>query len=502
MGQEQEIELKFSVPQEAIANIASHPAIVAIQSKPATNRHFRTTYFDTPVLALRTQGSILRVRHDIRHNTTIQTIKMPEAAPKATAISPRREWEWKISGETPDTDVVRTAGIHALLPEGALEALTPIFTGDIHRTEILLAPPGGLVELAIDHGELRSGASVSPVCEIELELKEGPRTLIYDTALALCAAGLPLRISTISKARRGFSLAMATPLAAPLVLPPPALLENMPAGQAFRMLAAANLSLILSNMESALDGRDIEGVHQMRLALRRLRSIFSFFHPILPRDVLPDIRTGLKHMTQVLGPERDLDVFIAETLPRLSGEKPPALLMQRARTRQKAMHAKTEALLKDTATTIILLKTCRFLEDERCMKKEAQRSLSTCAPAWLDKMHAKILHAGRHFSHLPEKELHSLRTRIKKLNMAIAATQTLFASPEAERFALAASTLGKALGRYNNACFARDMLKKLAGKGKPPALLANRLAQQLATLREKDAPEAWKTFKTTRPYWE
>jgi CHAD domain-containing protein len=45
----------------------------------------------------------------------------------------------------------------------------------------------------------------------------------------------------------------------------------------------------LANQAAALDGRDPEGVHQMRVGLRRLRSALSIFKKLIPKSQLVEI---------------------------------------------------------------------------------------------------------------------------------------------------------------------------------------------------------------------
>src|SRR3546814_12195228 len=71
-----------------------------------------------------------------------------------------------------------------------------------------------------------------------------------------------------------------------------------------------------------LRNRDIEGVHQMRVALRRLRSALSLFAPALPAALTDPLIAELRWLNGPLGRKRDIDVFLAETLVPLSAKLP------------------------------------------------------------------------------------------------------------------------------------------------------------------------------------
>ena len=60
----------------------------------------------------------------------------------------------------------------------------------------------------------------------------------------------------------------------------------------------------------ALKGKDIEGVHQMRVATRRWRSAYSTFGDYLPKAYIGKIYRDLRNTAKLLGEVRDLDVFL------------------------------------------------------------------------------------------------------------------------------------------------------------------------------------------------
>jgi CHAD domain-containing protein len=75
-----------------------------------------------------------------------------------------------------------------------------------------------------------------------------------------------------------------------------------------RLVLRARLEELCALREGALDWSDIEGVHAMRVATRRLRSAVRDFQHILPQ-ALP--RRRLKAIADALGAVRDMDVAIA-----------------------------------------------------------------------------------------------------------------------------------------------------------------------------------------------
>ena len=60
----------------------------------------------------------------------------------------------------------------------------------------------------------------------------------------------------------------------------------------------------------ALDTNDIEGVHDMRVATRRLRAVMEIFAPCFPKKEHRALRKEVKLLADVLGERRDPDVMI------------------------------------------------------------------------------------------------------------------------------------------------------------------------------------------------
>jgi inorganic triphosphatase YgiF len=143
-----------------------------------------------------------------------------------------------------------------------------------------LTLPSGTVDVAFDTGVVKSGERTVPICEIEIELKRGGPAAVYDFALLLTEHGA-VRPATRSKAERGFDLAFET---APIVHGPRPLLPSgeVSLDDALTQLLRSALHQLLLNQPAAEAGRDPEGVHQLRIALRRLRCALNMLRPLAP----------------------------------------------------------------------------------------------------------------------------------------------------------------------------------------------------------------------------
>src|SRR5262249_58394355 len=90
---------------------------------------------------------------------------------------------------------------------------------------------------------------------------------------------------------------------------------------AFQAVAGACLRHRVANHPATLGG-DPEGLHQMRVALRRLRAAVSLFVDMLADPQTEEMKTQFKWITQELGPARELDVFIQRVVRPVTDGKP------------------------------------------------------------------------------------------------------------------------------------------------------------------------------------
>jgi CHAD domain-containing protein len=93
--------------------------------------------------------------------------------------------------------------------------------------------------------------------------------------------------------------------------------------ESFAQVAARVVAIrseeVIEQAEGVLDLGDIEHVHDMRVATRRLRAALEIFAPAFPRKRHRKALKRVKALTDALGARRDLDVEI-ELLERLAGE--------------------------------------------------------------------------------------------------------------------------------------------------------------------------------------
>lgn len=146
------------------ASEAAQTAIAAALTGPRQQIAMQTIYYDTPTGALSSLHYTLRRR--LENTVSICTLKTP-------AQEGRREWEVVCDHIQQAIPLLMAAGAPEELVLLTREELLPVCGARFARTAITVAFPGGVVEVALDRGVLLGGNREFPLCEVEVELKEG-----------------------------------------------------------------------------------------------------------------------------------------------------------------------------------------------------------------------------------------------------------------------------------------------------------------------------------------
>jgi inorganic triphosphatase YgiF len=299
-----EIEVKLELAPGSLPALNKIPQLKTAQITPKRATEV-SVYFDTDKYKLRKKGVILRVRRV--GGRYVQTIKT------ANNIGPleRDEWEAELAGQHPNLTLAKDTALEPLMTNKLRRRLRPLFETRVQRTVYPIVTNSHEIALAVDRGTIDTGTRALPVCEVELELKRGPTAELFDFARELAQA-LPARLALKSKSERGYQLIegkQETPVkAAPIDLP-----ANANVRDAFKMIGLACLKQITDN-EFALIRGDPEGVHQMRVGLRRLRAAMSLFSVLLHDPQTAAVKAELKWLAGELGPARELEVLVQRVI--------------------------------------------------------------------------------------------------------------------------------------------------------------------------------------------
>ena len=514
MDSGREIELKLSVRPDRMERVMRSPHLQGDGARRAIARALKNIYYDTPHLALHERGLVVRVREAGRRY--IQTVKASNGA-GASGLFNRHEWERPVAGPKPDLSGIDDPTLRRELGATASQ-LAPVFSSEVSRVTRMIEGDNGRIEVAIDQGRVMTPRGSAPICEIELELKEGKTDALFDLALALNKE-TPVRLETLSKSDRGYAIltedAIAWSKAPSLVLAP-----AMTGAQALETILRHNLAHILVNERAAREGHDPEGVHQVRLAARRLRSVLSLFRSVLPADTIAALNEELKWLAGEISAARNLDVFVDELLrpvqAAFTDDSDLAALETMARARRGAAYEQVRAAFATQRYTALLLQLSRLIESRtwrETLDPEAVQKLAEpariLAIRLLNERYRKVRKRGRGFSDLSAKDRHRLRLGVKKLRYAAECFRTLFEGETTPGYLKGLSRLQDSLGHLNDVETARELLKEFdSHDGTPQAASLTRASGLVIGWYKRGAKELearlrkqWKQFKGETPFW-
>lgn len=510
-----EVELKLYVAPGNLAKLVRHPALVGLQHGTAASQRLYTVYYDTPDLALAAYGVALRVRRQGAQR--IQAVKTmnSETPGDAAAVAVRREWEWQVPSDDPDISLLTLDGVREVVPQDALPAIRPMFLTDFQRTTLMLRPdPLTAIEVALDTGEIRAGVAHRPISEVELELKAGSITALFQLAHELQRI-VPLRIATESKAEAGFSLVTGA-LPRPSKAPPLALTPAATVSESFRHVVRNCMSHALANHACAVAGLEAEGIHQMRISLRRLRSALGLFDDVIASADARTLKEEVKWLAERLGPARDWDIlqtqFFEPYAEKQGSDEGVRLLGQAIADSRRSAHARAvEALHAPRYTTLMLglgdwLESGRWNEDAAPdVKPLLVRPMADLAGIWLDLRHRKSRKSGRQIRKLDPDQRHRLRISFKKLRYAVEFFRGLYPPGAVRPYLEAVEALQDLLGTLNDAAVSRRMIDALsADAGRDVRRAAGDFSDWLERRMRRhtgDLPERWRDYERVEPFW-
>lgn len=468
MSEPKEVELKLTCDAADQVALRAWPRLA--KARRRGKDQLESVYFDTPDGLLRKSGYVLRVRRTPRGY--VQTVKA-----EGDGLIERPEWEQAVPGAEPDRAALDATPLAPLIEKEP--QLGPLFSVSVERSTYLIKQGRSLIEVALDHGRVSKpdparSADSSFISEIELELKDGSVKDLFALGSEIGAL-VPVRLGVKSKAERGFDLIGSTAELKARKAEPIALSDDMTAADAFRAIGHGCVRHLRINEDVVLDHRDPDGVHQVRVAIRRLRSAMSMFRELVEDGRFEAVTGRLKLLSEPLGRARNLDILMSETLPAARCRNPDDVellnLEKHLEGQRSEAYAAVVVRLGSDEWRQFLLELVAWIDAGPWLSAGdgLDRPASEFASGVLDKWLKRVRKRGRALAGLSPEERHRVRIAAKKLRYGAEFFSGLYPEKQATKrrkaFLAALSALQDSLGALNDMETGRDILDELAQAG-------------------------------------
>ncbi|MGH9085878.1 MAG: CHAD domain-containing protein [Acidimicrobiales bacterium] len=282
---------------------------------------------------------------------------------------------------------------------------------------------------------------------------------------------------------------------------------------AVRRVLANLATTIDANLQGTIEDIDPEFLHELRVAVRRTRSVLTQAGKVLPPDVREHHRESFGRLGQVTGPARDLDVYLLGWDDYVSplGEVDRAHLdpvRTALETRRRAAHDTLATELGEPRVAEALDAWRRWLADPD-VTSDAPRTLGPFVAKRIRKAQAKVLAAGAAITpQSPPEHLHELRKDTKRLRYLLECFGGLFPPKAHRRVVRRLKDLQDNLGEHQDAeihlaelrVLARD-LRQQADVDTDVLLAMGRLSDHLERRRQQerdDFADRFAAYDTTQ----
>ena len=462
MASHREIEVKLRTDPAKFAKIRRSPWWRGLERLHRQSLH--SVYYDTSDHRLRDSNISLRTRTD--GHSFVQTLKLLEAGSDSVN---RQEWETVVPDPIPDPSLVIDPALPHDFRKLTSADLQPVFDVEVKRETRRVAGDDAQIDVSLDQGTVIAGKEREAVNEIELELVAGDLPALFEEVRRI-ADLVDGRLHSRTKADIGYALGDSErrhwSRAAKLSLTP-----EMTAGDSLHFIVLNSLSHLTANDDCARLNLHIEGVHQCRIALRRLRSALKIYRPLLRRKRIAPIDEEVRWLGRVLGTARDLDVLQAELLEpaiaALGEEKQLAPLMVTLEARKAEAYRGVADALGSARYRQLLIALCALGHADDLSKAGKgpglKQPLLHLASAALTRAHQKLLKQGHGFEDLSKPERHEVRIALKRLRYALDFFSDIFDGEQKKKFVKKLTRLQDDLGRMNDVAVAETMLARLVG---------------------------------------
>lgn len=508
--------LRFAVGAEAMPRLRR---LALFAGTTPVRRSITSIYYDTPDLALKRRALALRICKEGR--LYLQTVKAEAAG--AHSGGEERRWQTMVPRAVPD---LSPPELRQWLGDLDPAGLQPVFASRIRRTLRQVRPtPDTVIDVVFDQGLIATpGGSELAISEIDLDLRGGDAQALFEIARVLSRAA-ELQLEPRGLAVRGYAL-LADPDGA---APPTArhhrveLDRALPVEEALALITRRSLTHLLANAPASRRG-DPEGVHQMRVALRRLRVAFTLFKSFIPASQHAWAIGEVKWLAAALGAARNWDVFAELVGPveqAFAGDPDIALLSHTIAGARQTAQAAIGGVLTSQRYADFTLELTAWIETRAWRQQSVSEAsvrllspLGNLADQLLDKRYRAARKLANRFDELDIEGRHELRIALKKMRYTADSFARLYAGKPVARYLKRLSALQEDLGVLNDiatadrliadlpAGAAEDGAGDLRGDLRRGAALVRGWSARVAAERCAALDRELSGFVKAKPFWE
>lgn len=249
----------------------------------------------------------------------------------------------------------------------------------------------------------------------------------------------------------------------PVKAVPAHLSRRMHGQEAFRITLLDCLAQINANAAALRATRSVEGLHQLRVGLRRLDVALGVFGREFRQDWLEEVRGRAKILTRRLAPARNLDVFLENLLVQPPTTDGVAALRARAEAARDIAWDAAMACVTGPEFSL-------FIDDVTALAASRlplpHNSLPKTARRILDRQMKRVAKRGHAARSRDEADLHHLRIALKKLRYSAEFFAPLYPRQDVRRYLDGLKRLQDELGDLNDIAGARHVVQDLLKDGK------------------------------------
>jgi CHAD domain-containing protein len=277
-------------------------------------------------------------------------------------------------------------------------------------------------------------------------------------------------------------------------LAPPKVPARPTAAELITAALIASAARLVDHIAIVVLDEDLEGVHQARVGIRRLRSDLRTARSLLDPEVVGPLRGELRWLMRQFGEVRDLDVLLGglrtnlESLDPVDVESAGAVLSEASNDRAEA-YERLRAALRTPRCAALLEETARVAAEPPFTRRAARRAASEVVPELIKEPLRDLRREAKNQGHARDDDgLHRLRIAVKRVRYA-AELAAPVVGKDAHRAARGLARVQDVLGDHHDACTAVVRLRGLGARTGAPGAWAAGLLGGIALAHAADRRE-------------